>query len=94
MFHYGHKWLDVMEMPLKGFWLANRNINRLLAEMDIRLLDVTNAAQTAESATQCRELLVKEMDEPFKIDHVAAAMEAKPDRDGLEILRRMGKGLM
>lgn len=83
-----------MEMPIKAFWLVNRNINRLLAEKDIRHLNVANAAMSADSANQCRELLVDELGEVFKVDQMAIALEAKPDRDGIEFLRRLSKGKM
>jgi hypothetical protein len=41
---------EVMRLPIRAFWTLNRNINRLLAEEDLRALMLHTARQSPEGA--------------------------------------------
>ena len=70
-------------MPLRVFWLLHSNINRLLAETDMRELSIATACQGAEGTKELYEKLFLEYDEPFKGD----PLEEQPDQIGIEELK-------
>lgn len=86
MFHFGMTWTEVMQMPVKAFWITNRNVGRLLSEMDVRALDVmvTAFSQNEEMFKKVRDNLVEQADRPLKT-------EPKLDRAGFNMLKKMGK---
>lgn len=79
-------------MPLKTFWCFSKNIDRLLAELDLRTLQIMASAQSGEAYGNLVERLQKQVGTIVKHsdDHVAAAaQEEKLDRAGLAELRAM-----
>lgn len=77
--------------PLTTFWMLHRNIDRLLAEKDMRVADVAIRSQSEEGVrgllTDLREQVGKVVD----FDRVLARQEEKLDRGGLNSLRGLGK---
>lgn len=71
-----------MKMPVRRFWLMNRNINRIQAENDVRMVTVMNAAQSQEGAKEYRESLIEEMGD-------VARAEAVRDEAGVDRLKNM-----
>ena len=85
-----------LAMPLKTFWLMNRNIDRIQAKKDMRSLSVSIASQAmAGDSKQFREALVIEAGTIVKLegesDDVANPLEVKRDEAGFAELRMMAK---
>lgn len=74
--------VDVMNMPIYRFWLMNSNVNRLMAEADLRRLTLSISAQGGEEAENYRASLIREIG-------MVSKSEDKLDRDGLEALRSL-----
>lgn len=55
---------QVMGLPLKAFWSANKQISRLQAERDQRRLQIAMSAQDAKAAQSLHESLRLELDSP------------------------------
>jgi hypothetical protein len=69
-------------MPVRRFWLMAGNVNRILAERDLRTLSLSVAAQSKEAHEQKHEDLVREMGMVSHVEH-------KFDPAGWEALRGM-----
>jgi len=50
MRHYPLSYWEIMALPIRAFWTLNRNINRLMAEEDLRGLMLHTSCQHGESA--------------------------------------------
>jgi hypothetical protein len=74
---------------MKTFWLMSGNIDRIMAQRDMRTLTVFNAAQGQESATQCRDHLVIEAGTIVKTTQPAAMRDEKMDEAGLSELKAL-----
>jgi Na+/phosphate symporter len=61
---------EVLKLPLKTFWALNRQLDRLRAEEEQRLLRVLSSAQSAESATQLQQELRQQIGEPVEHEKV------------------------
>jgi len=73
---------QVLQMPIRRFWVMEGNINAISAERDMRMLTVINSAQSKEAAEETRDNLIKEMGQVCVVEDVL-------DRAGLESLRAM-----
>jgi hypothetical protein len=51
MRHYPLSYEQVMALPVRAFWTLNRNINRLLAEEDLRAMTLHVSRQSAEGCS-------------------------------------------
>jgi hypothetical protein len=76
---------EVMALPIRAFWTMNRNINRLLAETDLRALMLHVSRQTSES---CMAYEAKLRAEVFPADQVDP-LKAERDEAGFAELRAM-----
>lgn len=79
----------VLSLPLRTFWLYSKNIDRLAAERDLRLMQVMAAAQSPESYGRTQEALRQQMGMVLKINQAEAAQEEQIDRAGLAALKAM-----
>ena len=52
---------EVLGLPIRAFWLFNRNIDRLRAETDLRELCVAANSQSTDGVNATRERLVLEL---------------------------------
>jgi hypothetical protein len=50
MRHYSMGYEKVMALPIRAFWTLNGNVNRLLAEEDLRALMLHTQRQSVEGA--------------------------------------------
>lgn len=84
---YQMSYRDWLELPIAVFWQMNGNIDRMMAETDLRLLTVTQVASAAdgEAANQLRKQLTQELGEVVKM----SVMHAPRDREGLMELKNM-----
>jgi len=73
-----------MNMPIKTFWIFLENINRLLAERDLRSLSVNTVSQSADSETyeKYKKGLLAEIGNTTQV-------KEKLDRAGLNQLKQM-----
>lgn len=69
---------EVMELPIRAFWLMSANINRLFAERDMRLLSVTAAVNSTEGMQEKIDMLSTEIGKVTRFDEVFdnSAMES------------------
>jgi hypothetical protein len=69
---------EVMELPIRAFWLMSANINRLFAEHDMRLLSVTAAVNSTEGMQEKIDMLSTEIGKVTRFDEVfdSSAMES------------------
>ncbi|WKZ86345.1 hypothetical protein N5B55_05165 [Ralstonia pickettii] len=75
-------------MPIRRFWLMSNNINRLMAERDMRALSVAGSAQSGEGFTEYRQQLILEIGTVLRDD----PMSSERDEAGFEELRAMAAG--
>jgi len=74
---------QVLEMPIRRFWLMLNCISRISAERDMRALTIGSMSQASpETANEYRQQLVLE------VGHVARVTQ-KLDREGLSRLKSM-----
>lgn len=90
LFHYGFGYQEVLDLPLRVFWLLNNNIRRLLAERDVRSLNNAMGAQSADGYEKRMKELTIDLGEPVKIDEEARLKSETFDKEGLEYLRNIG----
>lgn len=77
-----------MILPIRAFWMMNSNVNRMLAEKDLRALSVAIGGQGGESAKHIKEHLIIEMGVVAKVNNSADAnAEAERDQQGFDELR-------
>ena len=80
---------EVMGLPIRTFWLLNSNVVRLMAERDLRTLQVSaSVQQQGEAMTQTRENLVVELGEVMVLDPIASAVR---DQAGFNELKAMSQ---
>lgn len=75
MKHFAMDYWKVLRLPLKMFWSLNRQVTRLKAEEDIRLLRVFAAAQASEAFKTLHEELITEMDSPVVLERTMVETE-------------------
>lgn len=78
-------------MPIKTFWMMHKNIDRLMAEADLRMLSVFAYGQSGEGIETFSENMRKQMGQVAIIDEVKVAMSENVDSEGLETLKSMGR---
>jgi len=82
-----------MRLPLRTFWLMNRNIDRIEAKNDMRAMSVAMVAQSnAETANTFRRGLSIEAGVIVKMEgegDINNPLEAKRDDTGFADLKRM-----
>jgi hypothetical protein len=86
MRHYPLTYDQVMALPIRAFWTLNRNINRLLAEEDLRALTLHVSRQSAEGCAAYEEKLRSEI---FPSAEVFDPLKAERDEAGFSELRAM-----
>ncbi|MDR9847016.1 hypothetical protein [Herbaspirillum huttiense] len=64
---------EVMELPLRTFWLLQDNIDRIEAQRDMRSLTVGLHQQSGEAAIALRQRLTVELGSVVKTDMPLAA---------------------
>ena len=70
-------------MPVRRFWVMNSNINRILAERDLRMLTVVNAGQSADGANECRDNLLSELGD------VGRQFNLEPEENAIQKLKSL-----
>lgn len=92
-FHYGMSYRDCMDLPMRTFWMLNRNISRLLAEKDLRAISVALSAVSEEAAGALQTKLVEEFQNPYVMEHqdeqAQEPIEERRDEAGFAQLKMM-----
>ncbi len=88
---YGLSDEQVLQMPVRRFWLLHKNVDRIAAEEDIRVAAIAASVQSGESFNELMNGLRKQMGEVVIIDRISQAMTEKLDRVGLAMLKGMKK---
>jgi len=81
-------------MSVRKFWVLNKNIDRINAETDHRLLMVMISAASGEGAQKLSDKLQRRMGQVAIFDEAKQALtqaEAERDRAGLFELKGMGR---
>lgn len=86
MRHYPLSYEQVMALPVRAFWTLNRNINRLLAEEDLRVLTLHVSRQSAEG---CSAYEAKLRAEIFPAVEGFDPLKAERDEAGFAELKAM-----
>lgn len=79
----------VLEMPITTFWMLHKNIDRILAERDMRHVELAVHTQSPDGVKTLMESLRSQMREPFVFESAPAPRTAKLDREGLAELKAM-----
>lgn len=87
--HYGLGYRELMALPIKTFWMLNKNVNRLLAEKDLRALSMAINSQSNEGVTALREKLSEELGNPYGSQPVDNPLDEERDEAGFEMLKNM-----
>jgi hypothetical protein len=82
---------SLLATPLATFWMLHRNIDRLMAEKDIRVADVAIRSQSSDGVRALLTDLRTQMGTVVDFDEVLSRQEEKLDRAGLNGLRGIGK---
>ena len=78
-----------MGMPIKTFWMLNQNVDRLLAQRDMRSLTVAVSGQSSqESFDSCRKALILEVGTIVKMEE-NPIRDAVRDEEGFAELKEM-----
>lgn len=85
MRHYPLTYTDVMALPVRAFWTLNRNVNRLLAEEDLRALMLHTQRQSVEGAVSYDKKLRAEVFPADQLD----PLKAERDEAGFAALKAM-----
>lgn len=88
---YGERRHDVLAMPIQTFWMMHKNIDRVMAEADLRLLSVYAYAQSGEGIEKFSEDMRQQMGQVVEMDAVKTAFSERCDKEGLEGLRDLGR---
>jgi len=87
----------MMTLRLKAFWLLSGNVDRVMAQADMRKLTIAVCGQAGEAAKEYRKQLVIEIGTIVKAETVAQnaplPYEAERDVAGFEGLRMLSKML-
>jgi hypothetical protein len=59
-------WGDALKLPLKVFWMLNKQVGRLRAEADLRMLKLLQVAQAPDVAKTVHGELVREVGQTVK----------------------------
>ncbi|WP_342234653.1 hypothetical protein [Inquilinus sp. OTU3971] len=84
MREYGLGYWELLQVPIRAFWLLARNINRLKAQDDMRSLRVLVAPQIKDGVSSLSESLVLEIDQ---IGESTSEDTSELDREGLHALK-------
>jgi hypothetical protein len=81
-------------MPIKRFWFYNKNVDRILADRDMRMLNLMAYSHSGEGIQKVSAELLRERGEIFiyqpviqQLDLDEDAVDPEFDRAGLEALR-------
>lgn len=88
MRHYSMTYWEVMGLPIRAFWMLNRNINRLLAEEDLRAFMLHVSRQAAEPAQEYETKLRTEIF-PDQVNATNSRLNEKRDDAGFAELKMM-----
>jgi hypothetical protein len=80
---------DVLSMPLRTFWMMNKNIDRIMAEADMRMLSVVAYAQSGDGIEDFTKKLRDQVGKIVEIDAAKMAMSETYDREGLLALKAL-----
>ena len=78
---------NIMDMPIRAFWVFNSNVNRLRAEDDMRQLQVLASAQSGEGYEDCMSGLKEELGTP------TVHLDNRRDADAIDQLKNALNGL-
>lgn len=78
---------EVMDLPIKAFWLMNESIGRVSASEDVRKIEAQISSQSNEGYELHRKHLIEEMGQVFK--GTGVLYDETRDEAGFEELRAM-----
>ena len=88
---YGIGYREVMNLPVRAFWVMNQNVDRLRAEEDLRQIQVGIAIQSDVNYRGTIEALNNERGEWVRFSPLAPHLNRR-DEEGVERLKRMAMG--
>lgn len=88
---YGLTQTAVMDMPIRRFWLFAGNVDRIMAQKDLRALIIGASVQTSESGKAHQNRLVLELGTIQKVDDAMAQLYEERDEAGFRELMMMAQ---
>lgn len=82
---YGQSYMQMMDLPIKAFWLMNKNIDRIAARQDMRRLSIAMCAQSSEAANQLRDSLNAESGTVVKMEAESPLTAVRDERAFAEL---------
>lgn len=81
---YGLSYREVMDTPIRVFWIMSRNVSRIQAEEELRMLPLHTAVASSDpkAVKNLRDMLTAEIG-------TVVVREEKLDREGLNRLKMM-----
>ena len=80
---------EVMNLPIRAFWLMNSNVGRLYAEKDLRAVTVQASRHGGEPMEEIRKNLIVEMGDVGKVKEGPRVIEANRDEQGCAELKAL-----
>lgn len=65
---YSKSYTETLALPLRVFWMLNRNLDRLRAEEDLRALPIIMAQHGGEAVKELQERLVEQLGTPVLVE--------------------------
>lgn len=78
----------VMDLPMKAFWLMSANIDRIMAQRDMRSLTVAVCGQSGDAAKEFRQRLEIEAGVIVKLEK-ASPVDCERDEVGFQELKNL-----
>ena len=88
MHFYSYRREDVLALPIKFFWLLNQNVERILAQSDMRNLRIGSVSQSTEDVKSHMQSLQTEVGNIVK-RRTFTPMDEQPDFEGIAELKAM-----
>jgi hypothetical protein len=88
MHFYSSSYREVMNLPIKTFWMLNSNVERISAQKDMRSLTVAVCGQDGEASQSYKESLIAEVGTIVKLefDPISTAVR---DEDASTVLKEL-----
>ena len=92
MSFYGLTYHETLKLPIRTFWMLDRNIDRLNAESDYRMVMAVRVANTdGEVFAEQMQVLRDRVGKTIEVDEAKRALTMEYDAEGVQRLKNLGK---
>jgi hypothetical protein len=86
---YGWTWSELMQTPIFGFWVCYRQMNRIVAQENLRQMNIVGLPNASEDWR--REWADNQLEAIGEVVKATRAPEVKRDPDAGEKLKQLAK---